>query len=378
VVNELVLKNEMQVLITGSNGFIGKNLLVSLGESSEYDVSCFNRGDRLDLLTELVNKADVIIHLAGENRPKNDSDFKKVNSQLTKKLCSVVKLSGRKPLVILASSTQANSDNLYGRSKREAEKFVEELSINCDIPSVIYRFPGVFGKWCRPNYNSVVATFCHNIANNLSIIINDPLSNLKLVYIDDVVKAIINDINSIKNGLYWKEVWPEYSITLKQLADQIQEFKNSRISLFIDKVGSGISRALYATYMSYLSPDIFAYNLTQHIDKRGKFVEIIKTSDSGQFSFFTALPGITRGGHYHHSKTEKFIVVRGQARFGFRNIVTGEKLEIMASDDQPRVVETIPGWAHDITNIGEDYMIVMLWANEIFDSNNPDTIGCEV
>ena len=243
-------------------------------------------------------------------------------------------------------------------------------------PAVIYRLPNVFGKWCKPNYNSAVATFCNNIANGLPIQINDPTTQLKLVYVDDVIEAFVQALGHTAPGLQWGTVAPVYGIALGELAAQIEAFKRCRTSLVSERVGTGLVRALYATYVSYLPVESFAYAVPQHADARGVFVEMLKTPDAGQFSFFTAHPGITRGGHYHHSKSEKFLVIKGQARFKFRQMQTGQAHELLTSGDKPEIVETVPGWTHDITNIGTDEMIVMLWANEIFNRAKPDTFAC--
>ena len=368
----------MEILVTGSEGFIGKNLLQKLKENKNYSVNCFNRGDELDLLEKLTDSSDIIVHLAGENRPDNVNDFTSGNTYLTKKLCSFIEQSPRKQLVIFTSSIQAEFQNPYGTSKLDAEKSLENLSNNSNNSVVIYRLPGVFGKWCKPNYNSVVATFCHNIANDVPIEIHDPLTKIRLVYIDDVIDSIIDNMNAIKDGLHRCEVLPDFMVTLDNLSKQIEAFKNFRTNLVAEKVGTGFTRALYSTYISYLPLSKFVYDLTKNADERGCFVELLKTPNCGQFSFFTANPGVIRGSHYHHSKTEKFIVVKGSAKFRFKNIVTNESHEFLVSDDSPQVVETIPGWAHNIENIGKSDLIVMLWANEIFDPENPDTIAYEV
>lgn len=368
----------MRVLVTGAHGFIGKNLVVRFGEQAGTEVLQFLRGDTLDSLSALVAQADAVVHLAGENRPKDVADFTLVNTDLTKALCDVIRRTGRTIPLILASSTQAEADNPYGQSKRAAEHLVEQFADETGNPVVIYRLPGVFGKWCKPNYNSVVATFCHNIAHDLPIQINDPAAQVRLVYVDDVVNEFLHTLANISEGVKRGMVEPEYTITLGDLAAQIQAFKNCRTSLVSERVGTGLTRALYATYVSYLPTSKFAYDLPRYGDERGVFVEMLKTPDCGQFSFFTAHPGVTRGGHYHHSKTEKFLVIKGTARFGFRHVVTNETYELVTSGDKPQVVDTIPGWVHDITNVGEDEMVVMLWANEIFDRERPDTIACKV
>lgn len=370
--------NIKNILVTGSRGFIGKNLLVRLGELKDYEVVEFARGDSVDLLPGLVAGADAVIHLAGENRPKNVEDFALVNTDLTKAVCDAIQASGKKTPLLFASSTQAEQDNPYGRSKRAAEQVVEQMARDTANPVVVYRLPGVFGKWCRPNYNSVVATFCHNIANDLPIQINDPTAYIRLVYVDDVINEFIGALDDIETGIVSGEVKPEYSISLGELSAQIHAFKNCRTSLVTERVGAGLTRALYATYVSYLSIEKFVYDLPHYGDERGVFIEMLKTPDAGQFSCFTAHPGITRGGHYHHTKTEKFLVIKGKARFGFRHVLTDQTYELVTSGDTPQVVETVPGWCHDITNIGDEEMVVMLWANEIFDREHPDTIAYKV
>ena len=224
----------------------------------------------------------------------------------------------------------------------------------------------------------MVATFCNNIAQGLPIQISDPDLIIELAYIDDVVDELLQALNTTKSGLFRGEVSQTYSITLGDLAEKIGAFDNCRSSLILERVGTGLTRALYSTYISYLPRRKFVYDLTPHADERGMFVEMLKTPECGQFSFFTISPGITRGEHYHHSKTEKFLVVSGLARMRFRNLVSGETCEVILSSDKPQVMDTIPGWVHDITNIGDSEAIIMLWANEVFDPQRPDTIPCEV
>jgi len=372
------LMRDMRILVTGSKGFIGKNLVLRFKELKCFEVIEFVRPDSLDRLPELVSQADAIIHLAGENRPKNVDDFALVNTELTRTICNVISSFGRDVPLIYLSSTQAELDNLYGKSKRAGEVAVEQYVAETGNTAVIYRLPGVFGKWCRPNYNSVVATFCHNIANDTPVQINDPSTKIRLVYVDDVISEFITVLSNMDSGVRFGEVKPEYTITLGELAGKINAFKECRTSLVSERVGTGLSRALYATYVSYLPTGKFAYDLPRHGDERGVFVEMLKTKDSGQFSYFTAHPGVTRGGHYHHTKSEKFLVIKGDARFCFRHLSTNESYEIFTSGDKPQVVETVPGWAHDITNVGSEEMVVMLWANEIFDRDRPDTIASRV
>lgn len=368
-----------RILITGANGFIGKNLITCFNELADISVTTFVRNDDIKRLACLVADADAIVHLAGENRPSDDSAYLHVNSGLTSAVCDAIRQhhvnSGLHVPLVLASSIQASIDNPYGRSKLAAELAVHGLREATGNPCTVFRLPGVFGKWCKPNYNSVVATFCHNLARDLPIRVNDPDVLLRLVYVDDVIKAILAALDSPMPGLSKATVSPEYSISLGDLAETIRGFRVSRTTLHSDRVGTGLLRALYSTYVSYLPSDKFSYAIPHFPDARGVFVEILKTCDSGQFSYFSAYPGVTRGGHYHHTKTEKFLVIKGEATFRFRHVVTNESVKFNVSGGVPTIVDTIPGWAHDITNVGDDELIVMLWANENFDKGNPDTFA---
>jgi UDP-2-acetamido-2,6-beta-L-arabino-hexul-4-ose reductase len=371
-----------RILVTGANGFIGKNFVVRLKELTNVTISTFVRDNEAGLLSQLMSQVDAVVHLAGENRPANESKFAEVNAGLTSSLCDAIeqvfRATGRHIPLLLASSIQAERDNPYGRSKLAAEAVVQSLANRIGNPCVIFRLPGVFGKWCRPNYNSVVATFCHNIARGLPIQIDDPAASLRLVYVDDVMNAMLAALEAPAPGCVNAQVEPEYRTTLGELAHQIRAFSECRLTLMTERVGTGYVRALYATYMSYLPGEKFSYAVSQYADPRGVFVEMLKTPDSGQFSYFTAYPGVTRGGHYHHSKTEKFLVIKGEALFRFRHLLTDEFVELRTSGVSPQVVDTIPGWAHDITNIGSDEMVVMLWANENFDREKPDTVASKV
>lgn len=369
----------MKVLITGADGFIGKNLQAYLKERKDITVFCFTKQNQSHDLSEILKDIDFVFHFAGVNRSINDGDFKIVNRDLTLALCEALSVLNKRIPVLYTSSIQAELDNPYGESKRDAEIALQGLSLEQGSPVYIYRLPNVFGKWSKPNYNSAVATFCYNISHGLDVKIHDANALIFLVYIDDVINHFINvmdgKINS-ENNFY--SVEPVYKITVSDLVKQIRLFKESRQTLTIEQVGHGLVRALYSTYVSFFSPAIFSYDVPKYGDKRGIFVEMLKTKDSGQFSYFTAHPGITRGEHYHHSKTEKFLVIKGKARFRFRQLMSNNYSELDTSGDNPQIVETIPGWTHDITNIGEDEMIVMLWANEVFDRNQPDTYACEI
>jgi len=364
----------MKVLITGSNGFVGKNLTVSLKRTENVEILTYSRENSESDLKSLISETDFIFHLAGVNRPKSESEFDLGNADLTATICNFIREEQRNIPIIYTSSIQAEQDNAYGKSKLKAETYLMSLHNDTRNDVFIYRLPNVFGKWCKPNYNSVVATFCHNIANNLPIEIHNPEAKLSLVHIGSVVTSFLNIMSSMPKNNIQISVEPIYQITLGELAQKLKSYKDSRETLITEEVGDGFNRVLYATYISYISPSEFNYSLTKHEDPRGVFVEMLKTKNSGQFSFFTAHPGITRGGHYHHCKTEKFLVIKGKARFGFRHIITDEICEIFTDGDTPEVVETVPGWSHDVTNVGDDELVVMLWANEIFDPENPDTI----
>lgn len=367
----------MRVLVTGARGFIGLNLVVRLREQAELVVDTFTRQDDPAAIGDKMMAADVIYHLAGVNRPDDPSEFENGNGKLTRDLCAAARQRPTPPAIVLASSTQATMDNPYGRSKRYAEEEVIRYGQETGGRIHVYRLPNVFGKWCRPHYNSVVATFCHRIARAESIEVHDPSARLTLAYVDDVVDDFFRLLDSSEPSGY-RDVPLQYTATVGEIAATLQSFRHSRTSLLIPPVGIGLSRALYATYLSYLPVDCFTYDLTAHTDPRGTFVEVLKTGNSGQFSFFTAHPGVTRGGHYHHTKTEKFVVLRGRALFRFRHLITGDVVEHRTSGDAHQVVETIPGWVHDITNVGTDEMVVMLWANEVFDRQRPDTIAGKV
>ena len=373
----------MKVLITGANGFVGKNLQLHLAERPEVQVVCFTRSDDLAQLPVMIQGVDFVFHLAGVNRPLDPAEFVMGNTDLTQALCKVVatvaETTGKKVPVVYTSSKQAAYENAYGDSKRGAEDALLELQRSHGVPVHVFRLPNVFGKWCKPNYNSVVATFCHNIARSLPIQVNDPVAPVTLVYVDDLVERFVQLMDGADAAVDadgFASIAPQYTTAVGELARQFQVFKDSRVTLMTERVGTGLMRALYATYVSYLPVDAFAYDVPQYVDDRGVFVEMLKTADSGQFSFFTAHPGVTRGGHYHHSKTEKFLVIKGQARFRFRHMQSGQFHELRTTGDKARIVETVPGWTHDITNTGSDEMVVILWANEVFDRNRPDTFDC--
>ena len=373
----------MKVLLTGSEGFIGKNLQLHLAERQDVETVCFNSQHSASQLAEMLDGVDFVFHLAGVNRPQDPAAFGTGNHELTSKLCEAVSArvaqTGIQIPILFTSSIQAARDNPYGKSKHAAEAAVFAAARSAGFPAYVYRLPNVFGKWCRPNYNSAVATFCYNITRALPVEIHDPAAPLTLVYIDDVVDRFIKVMDggdAMLDNDGFASITPHYTTTVGTVVQLLRQFEQGPDTLLTERVGTGFVRALYATYVSYLPVDKFAYSVPRHGDARGVFVEMLKTEDSGQFSYFTAHPGITRGGHYHHTKTEKFLVIKGQARFKFRHMHTGETHELVTDGAEAKIVETVPGWTHDITNIGVDEMIVMLWANEVFDRARPDTYAC--
>tara|TARA_B100000900_G_scaffold414503_1_gene441319 strand:- start:7127 stop:8230 length:1104 start_codon:yes stop_codon:yes gene_type:complete len=366
----------MKVAVTGSNGFIGKNLCFFLHEKG-YEVLKIQRNTSKNELESIISKSEFIFHLAGINRPKNDSDFHEGNVEFTKAITQLLLNNNKTTPILFSSSSQAAIDNEYGKSKLAAEKILENYSKTTGALCYIYRLPNVFGKWCKPDYNSFIATFCHNVMHDKELFINDPSAKVTMVYIDDVCLSFA-DLLETKSESGFYSIKNQYESTVGEIAKIITSFKDFKNTLVIENVGVGLKRALYSTFLSYTDPKDFSYPISSNEDKRGIFCEMMKTKDSGQFSFFTALPGITRGGHYHHSKNEKFLVIKGKALFKFENISTGDSHLINVDANKLELVDTIPGWTHDITNIGDEDLIVMLWANEIFDHDKPDTYAREL
>ncbi|MBL8335425.1 MAG: capsular polysaccharide biosynthesis protein CapF [Rhodoferax sp.] len=368
----------MQIVITGADGFMGRNLRLRLAEAGHGQVLAVTRDTPPQSLRAALEGADFVFHLAGVNRPKDPAEFVAGNTQLTQTVCDLLAATGRRVPLLLASSAQAVLDNPYGRSKRLAEEAVQAYAAQTGAQATVFRLNNVFGKWCRPHYNSAVATFCHQIARGLPITVNDPAAPLQLVHVDDVIDAFLQVLARPEAPGGFAEAGPVYRTTVGELAGMLQEFAASRQTLVTPRVGSGLVRALYSTYVSYLPMSAFDYPLPMHADARGTFVEMLKTPDCGQFSYFTAHPGVTRGEHYHHTKTEKFLVIAGRAQFEFRQVLTGETHTIVTQGSEARVVETVPGYTHNIRNIGSDLLVVMLWANEIFDRQRPDTVALKV
>lgn len=360
-----------RVAITGAQGFIGRNLAMQLRDIHGTEVVEFSRGMSLDAFFEKVRTCEALIHLAGVNRSQDDNEFVEVNLRLTEKIVHFLRDHHRIP-VFFASSILAGTDSPYGQSKRAAEEVLWEYHRETGIPVRVVRLPNVFGKWSRPNYNSVVATFAHNIARGIPIEVADRSHQLTLMYVDDLIATLARDIQSRFLAVSF-ELEPQYVVTVGELADSLLEIHRKRVNGEVLDVGSGLLRALHATYTSFLEPSEFSYSLTPHTDSRGSFVEFLKTTNAGQISFFTSKPGNKRGSHYHHTKSEKFVVIHGNALFRFCNLSDGTRHEVEVSAATPTVVESIPGWIHEIVNVGHDDLSVLVWANEVFNRARPDT-----
>jgi UDP-2-acetamido-2,6-beta-L-arabino-hexul-4-ose reductase len=373
----------MKTVVTGANGFIGKNLVVAL-RRAHVDVAEIDIDSAPATLLEAVRGATVVFHLAGVNRPGQDAEFFSGNvGSLGALFLALGQLPATdrqavRPLVVLSSSTQANHDNPYGRSKLEAERALEAYAARTGTPAVIYRLPGVFGKWCRPNYNSVVATFCHNIARDLPITISDPARVVELVHIDDVVAQFMTHVDVEAVGVTRGEVQPTFTASLGELADRIRGFRAMRDTLLVADASDPFIRRLLGTYTSYLPPGDLAYPLEQRTDARGTLAELLKSPRFGQMFVSRTQPGVTRGNHYHDIKVEKFCVLEGDAVIRFRPILGDEVTEHRVSGTDFKVVDIPPGVTHSIENVGSTEMIVLFWASEILDPQRPDTYYLEV
>lgn len=377
----------MKILVTGAKGFIGKNLVSQLrnigeGKANNYKISGkeltifeYDVDSDIQELDTYCREADFVFHLAGVNRPKDSSEFMLGNYGSTSQLLNALKKHENRCPVMLSSSIQATLDNPYGESKRAGEQLMFDYAKETGAKVLVYRFPNVFGKWCRPNYNSVIATFCNNIANDLPIQINDASVKLNLVYIDDVVDELIAALCGYEHYEdKFCSVNPIYTITLGEIVDLLSSFKNMQQDLDIPNVKDGFSKKLYSTYLSYLSPEKFRYPLRMNIDNRGSFTEIIRSSISGQFSVNISKPGITKGEHWHQSKNEKFVVVSGKGLIQMRKIESDEIFNFYVSGEKIEVVEMVPGYTHNIINLSDtEDLITFMWCNECFDANRPDT-----
>jgi UDP-2-acetamido-2,6-beta-L-arabino-hexul-4-ose reductase len=363
----------INIVVTGAGGFLGKNLCVAFERMEEVSLERIFSSTPDKKILDYIVDADYIYHLAGVNRPTDVNEFEKGNVDFTLKILNACLHCTTPPTIVFTSSIQAELDNVYGRSKLDAEKLLADYSNRLIINSVIYRLPGVFGKWSRPNYNSVVSTFCYNVANSKDIQISDPNLMLKLVYVDDVINSFVGQLDQRNSGVTFKEVIPEYNITLGELGAAIKSFPSIRKSLLTPDMSNELDKRLYSTYLTYLNKQDFAYDLALKKDERGDLFEWIKSSSFGQVFVSTTKPGVTRGNHFHHLKTEKFLVIRGEAEIKFRSVLSEEIVVYAVSGDYPRVVDIPPGYTHSITNTGRNELITLFWANEIFDSSKPDT-----
>lgn len=379
----------MKILVTGAKGFIGKNLIEELKRQG-HEILAYDIDSTEEQLNEYTKSCEFVYHLAGINRPENPEDFMSGNFGFTSVLLESLKKHENKAPIMLSSSIQAELDNPYGKSKKAGEELLFQYGGENDVIVYVYRFPNVFGKWCRPNYNSAVATFCYNIARNLPIQVNETNPTLTLVYIDDLVKELVRtlngeanisdtyDKNQDENEHRYCSVPEQYQIKLLDIVNMLYSFKKSRKDLYVPDMRDPFTKKLYATYLSYLPEDKFSYELTMHCDTRGSFTEMLKSEERGQVSVNISKPGITKGNHWHSTKNEKFIVVSGKARISFRKIGTEEVITYDVSGDKIEAVDIPPGYTHSITNTGETDLVTVMWANEPFDPNNPDTYYEEV
>lgn len=368
----------MKVLVTGANGFIGKNLVAKLNEIGKYEVISIDKDNTREELINSLIASDFIFHLAGINRPKDEKEFFEGNSGLTSDIVRILKDNKKNTPIAITSSIQADLDNAYGKSKKIAEE--ELLKYGEEIASkvFIYRLPNVFGKWCRPNYNSAVATFCHNIARGEEVWISDPSREMTLVYVDDVVRCLISSMENQSASTGYISVDVEHKATLGRIVELLNYFKSSRKSLMVPNMGDEFEKKLYSTYLSYLPENEFSYPLKMNVDNRGSFTEFLKSPERGQVSVNISKPGITKGNHWHHTKNEKFLVVSGIGVIRFRKIDEEKIIEYKVSGEKLEVVDIPVGYTHSIVNTGETDMVTIMWVNEVFDSTTPDTIFLEV
>ena len=371
----------MKILVTGARGFVGKNLIAELHNRGYNDLFEFDVDSDISLLEQYARDCEFVFHLAGVNRPENQEDFMTGNFGFTSQLLDLLKKHHNKAPVLITSSIQAALDNPYGRSKKAGEDLLFTYSHETGSTVYVYRLPNIFGKWCRPNYNSAVATFCHNIAGNLPVQVSDPNIIMNLVYIDDVIVSFIDKLNQAgktDQKTEYESVLPVHTSTLGEIVSLLNQFKESRTNLQLPDFGNPFIKKLYSTYLSYLPEDQFLYPLKMNIDDRGSFTEFLKTKDRGQVSINISRPHITKGNHWHHTKNEKFLVVSGKGVIRFRKIDTDEIIEYFVSGDKLEVVDIPVGYRHNIENISDTDLVTVMWVNEVFDKENPDTFYSEV
>lgn len=367
----------MKVLVTGANGFIGKNLITELNRREGIIVLPFDIDTPSELLDEYCKECDFVYNLAGVNRPEHVEEFMEGNFGFASLLVETLKKHGNNCPVMNSSSIQAALENPYGKSKKAGEDMMFSYGQETGAPVYIYRFPNVFGKWCRPNYNSAVATFCHNIAHGLPIQVNDRSTVMHLVYIDDVMEELLQALDRHPHVNFdgYCYVPVEHEITLGEIVTLLYSFRESRTNLMVPDMTEGsFEKKLYSTYLSYLPQDKFSYPLIMHEDDRGSFTEILKSADRGQVSINISKPGITKGNHWHHTKNEKFVVVSGKGRICFRKYGSDEIIEYHVSGEKLEVVDIPTGYTHSIINEGDTDMVTLMWCNECFNPGRPDTV----
>jgi len=362
-----------RILITGGRGFVGRNLAAHLLERKDCTTTIFDQEDSGEDLKRLLLEADVIFHLAGVNRPQNPIDFETGNAGLTEQVCRFLQENRRSPKIVFSSSIQAELDNPYGSSKAKAENALRQFASETGACVRIYRLKNLFGKWCRPNYNSVTATFCHNIAKDLPIVVSDAAREVELTYVDDVVTAFLAEIDGQQAGGEAGAEIPTYKLQLGDLAGRIQAFHEMRSTLTLPDFAEWFNRALYATYLSYVPTTALRNNLEIRSDARGSLAEFIKEKHFGQIFVSRTKPGVTRGNHYHHTKTEKFFVVEGDGLIRMRAVEGGPVQEYSVTGSAYQVIDIPPGFTHSITNVGTGEMVTLFWSSEVFDPNRPDT-----
>jgi len=368
------------VLVTGAKGFVGKNLVVSLKRRDDIEILEHDIDNPDGDLERMTAQADFVFHLAGVNRPEDPAEFETGNTELTGKVCGLLAQAGKKAPIVISSTIQAALDNPYGKSKKGAEDAAREYAAETGATAHVFRLPNVFGKWGRPDYNSAVNTFCHNLARGVPIQVNAPDRIMELVYIDDVVATFCKllDGAEVEKDNEFFYVNPVFRVPLGDIAKLLKGFASSRETLMLPNMNDPFTLRLYASYVSYLPQDGFAYTLTKREDDRGALAEVLKSEHIGQLFFSTTKPGITRGNHYHDRKVEKFIVLSGDAVIRFEHILTGEVIEVPVKGSEMKVVDIPPGYTHHIENVGETEMVVLFWANELFDQDAPDTYFKEV
>ena len=368
----------MKVLVTGANGFVGRNLISNLRLNKEIEIFSYDKESTIEELDKYTKECDFVYHLAGVNRPEKPEEFMEGNFGFTSTLLDKLKENNNKCPIMISSSIQAELDNDYGKSKKAGEDLIIEYGKENNVKTFIYRFPNLFGKWCRPNYNSVIATWCYNVSHNLEIMVNDRDKELNLVYIDDVCYELfkcLEDKETRENDFCIVPI--SYIKTLGEISDLIKSFKDESTGIFVPSTGDEFTKKLYATYISYVPLNEMVVDLCEHRDERGVFCELVRTKECGQVSISTTNPNVVRGGHYHNTKMERFIVVKGKAKIEFEHVITHEKIEFEVSGDKLQYVTIPVGYQHSINNIGDDELVLILWANELFDKDVPDTYVME-